>query len=95
MTLVYALPIDIKMEGKVKVEQVVVKRKTELLVMIVSLFVFTRRSWETITFPASLATYARIAFGPSCFALCVSSSKPSHMIAKSRGCRFNGMGCHV
>ena len=40
----YELPIDIKMEGKAKVGQVVAKRKTELLVMIVSLFVVTRRS---------------------------------------------------
>ena len=46
MTLGYALPINIKMEGEVKVGQVVAKRKPKLLVMTVSLFVFvfTRKS---------------------------------------------------
>ena len=44
MTLAYALPVDIKSEGEVKVGQAVAKRETELLVMIVSLFMFTGRS---------------------------------------------------
>ena len=37
----YALPIDINSEGKFEVGQVVANQKTELLVMKVSLFVFT------------------------------------------------------
>jgi hypothetical protein len=44
VTPVYALPIDIQGKGKVKVEQVVAKCDFELLIMIVSLFVFTRGS---------------------------------------------------
>ena len=99
MTLGYALPIDIKMEGEVKIEQVIAKRKPKLLVMTVSLLVFTVHQEilgkNTVTFPASLAIYARIAFGPSCVTLCVSSSESLHMIAKSRGGRLKGMEYHV
>jgi hypothetical protein len=52
--------------------------------------VLTERILGTLTFPASLATNAIIEFGPS-FTSYVSSSFPSHIIAKFNNGRLKGM----
>ena len=71
--------------------QVVTKREIELLIPTVRLLGLTRGIQETLTFPDSLATNALIEFGASCFTSCVSSSYPSHTIAKFNACIFKGM----
>jgi hypothetical protein len=90
-----ALPIDIKVKHKVEVREVATDRETELLISTVSYLVLAKGiilpSWKSLTFPASLATNAVIVFGPSCFTSYVSSSFPSHMIAKFKDCRIKGM----
>jgi hypothetical protein len=91
---VNALPVDIKVNHKVEVRKVATDREIELLISTVSYLVLTKGvlpSWKPLTFPASLATNAVIVFGPSCLTSYVSSSIPSHMIAKFKDCRIKGM----
>jgi hypothetical protein len=66
---------------KVDVQQVIFIRDIELLITTIGLLVLTEGILGILTFPALLATNA-LEFGPSCFTSYVSSSFPSHMIAK-------------
>ena len=87
-------PIDIKVNHKVEVREVATDRESELLISMVSYLVLTKGilpSWRSLTFLASLATNAVIVFGPSCSTPYVSSSSPSHIIAKFKDCRIKGM----
>jgi hypothetical protein len=88
---VNALPIDIQVTKKADIRQVIFIRDTELLIATVNLLVLAEGIQGTLTFPASLATNALIEFGPSCFTSYVSSSFPSHVMAKFNDSRLKGM----
>jgi hypothetical protein len=76
---------------KADFRQVVFDIDTELLIATVGLLVLTEMMLGPLTFPASLATNAIVEFGSSCFTSYVSSSFPSHTIAKSNDSRLKGM----
>ena len=95
MHLANALSIDIQVNRNVDVQQVVFIHDPELLIMTAGLLVLTEGMLRALTFPASLATNAVAEFGPSCFTSYVSSSFPSHMIAKFNDNRLKGMAYRV